>query len=397
MVSMRDFLKSGGRWLSVGWFWPLVLLALPNCALPVSGIAGPPPAFDPGPSPHDAIMCDIRVPPPASPDDCATEQDANLLPSMSHAAINLNEGQGQSVVVDFSPDALTACNQLPRKVTFQGPFPDGSSICINCATQIPLVYPDNNAACAAKCIDLINQMVVIPADVNVQQFCSTPINAHVSTNFNVPCFTGACNNPAFGDPRRFPEALKWAFADGTSAQQNTLTRTKATTAGSPYDAGDASDPSQLVTTGDSWVDFSASETNLGHAIGFATGSADGDSSLADIDFAAILDSDGFLYIALKGVLLDGMTGTGVGGKAFGQYSVTEHFRIHATDHHDGTATMSLGRLTQQCVPGFQCLGEVTVFMQADVDPHPSYPFRVDASFNAQGASLLFVNLMRIFQ
>ena len=33
---MRDSLKSSVRRLSTGWFWPLVLLALPNCSFEVS-------------------------------------------------------------------------------------------------------------------------------------------------------------------------------------------------------------------------------------------------------------------------------------------------------------------------------------------------------------------------
>ena len=40
---MRDVLKSTVRRLSVGWFWPLVLLALPNCSFApgISSSSGP--------------------------------------------------------------------------------------------------------------------------------------------------------------------------------------------------------------------------------------------------------------------------------------------------------------------------------------------------------------------
>ena len=40
---MRDSLKLSLRRVRVGWFWPLLLLALPNCTFEVSGL---------GPLPH---------------------------------------------------------------------------------------------------------------------------------------------------------------------------------------------------------------------------------------------------------------------------------------------------------------------------------------------------------
>ena len=70
---MRDFLKSGGRWLGAGWYWPLVLLALPACAFQTGGL-GNPYAFEPGTPPlTGAVMCDIPKPPfDDVKNDCAT-------------------------------------------------------------------------------------------------------------------------------------------------------------------------------------------------------------------------------------------------------------------------------------------------------------------------------------
>jgi hypothetical protein len=57
---MRDLLTSSLHRLKTGWFWPLVLLALPTCGL--SNERTPPtptvPALNPGPMSHgDAVMC----------------------------------------------------------------------------------------------------------------------------------------------------------------------------------------------------------------------------------------------------------------------------------------------------------------------------------------------------
>ena len=85
---MHELLKRSGRWLSVGWFWPLALLALPNCALPVGGI-GPDVQFDPGPEPRtSAIMCDIPQVPTTVP-NCASPTDIGYGISFAHAAVAL--------------------------------------------------------------------------------------------------------------------------------------------------------------------------------------------------------------------------------------------------------------------------------------------------------------------
>ena len=64
---MRSFVKSIGPRARAGWFLPLLLLALPNCALQVGGLTNPD-AFDGGPQPESsAIMCDIpKAPDPGS-------------------------------------------------------------------------------------------------------------------------------------------------------------------------------------------------------------------------------------------------------------------------------------------------------------------------------------------
>ncbi len=387
---MRAFFKSSGRRLRAGWFLPLALLALPQCAQ-ILGVED----WQPGPFPHnDVIMCDIRVSPPASPNDCATQQEKIDLKSLAQAAVMLVEGQNNSAMLDFSPASIIQCpNNLPKKVTFHGPFPDGLSLCVNCAAQIPSAYPDSNAACRSRCIDLVSQSPPnLLLGLTPQQFCSA--NAHVSTNFIEPCFANACNNPSFVDPRRNQEIVKWAFMDGASilgADGNSLKKDTTTAQGKPYDAGAASDPGQLITTGDGWVEFEANENTKGHAIGVASGLADTDSSLNDIDFAVVLEGDQKLYISVKGIKLNG-------GDAFRTYNAGDRFRVRFTDDNNDaphTATMSVTQVTTiPCLPGTHCL-EDGIFVQEFNDPHPLYPLRVDASFNEGDAQLTNVTMVRI--
>src|SRR5215217_9120320 len=154
---MGAFLKSRWRWVTIFWFWPLVLLALPNCGSLV-GIRdwqpGGPPAteLDPGPLPRTgAIMCDI----PQGLPTCATPAEALDGIPLTRAAIALATTMGHNIGLDFSPDAQNECgNGVPRKTVFYGKFPDGYPVCLNCNTQLPAVYPDGNAVCVAQCKDL---------------------------------------------------------------------------------------------------------------------------------------------------------------------------------------------------------------------------------------------------
>jgi hypothetical protein len=390
MMSMRDFPISSGRRLRVGWFWPLVLLALPNCAFPVGGLP-PDIQFDPGSNPGDIIMCDIRV--PETVPNCAADLS---IQSMSAAAVNLNQGPGPSTALDFSSDALNACQQSPRVVKFQGPYPDGLSVCINCDQQIGSGKPfeSADAACKAKCIDLVNQMDPIPADIGPSDFCNAPGNAQVSTNFGAvfgSCAKGACNNPAFVDKRRDPEGVKWTFFSANAGAIDSTLMGSGTAA--TYAEGAASDPGQAITEGDGWIQFSAGEASVGHAIGVSSGTSDTESSLIDMDFAVLLDNDNFVYISVNKVPQNGgQGGVNLPGQAFATYTPGQLFRIHVFDKHDTTAKISLTSLSAPCVTGLPCKTETTLYTLPAT--FPAYPLRVDASLKGQ-ASLADVKLMRI--
>jgi hypothetical protein len=392
---MRDFLKSTGRWLSAGWYWPLVLLALPVCALQTGGIPNPN-AFDPGSGPlTGAVMCDIPKVPDEVSGNCANSTDEGSGMSTLHAAVALAAGESTSFALDFSPAALSRCKPLPGKIDFFGPYPDGTAVCLNCAQQIPSKYANPTAVCVAKCKELVTVGGSQPPE-GIDEFCRA--NARVSTNFapNI-CFNDACSSggtllPGFVDPRRTAEPVKWTDLIGTSALfGNSLERTAPTTgpALTDFNAGAASE--QLITKGDAWVEFAAGENNLSHVLGVRESCADitlcpdTDPSLNDIGFSILLNLDGQVYTieSSPSVTMSG---------ALGPYDANERFRVHIVDNNDGTATISYSRVVGSCTPGSFC--NETQLSQ-HVGPGPKYPLRIDASLREQTAILANVTVMRI--
>ncbi len=389
---MRDFLRRRVRW-SIGWLWAAVaLLALPNCTFNVMGLGPLPRNLDPGPAPHTStIFCDIVK---NEGRHCATASEKATGVRLAAAAVALNTGQTSTIGLDESPAALARCGGEPEAVLFQGAFPEGYSVCLNCGTQIPAVYPDANAVCVKQCEDVFTGSApVVPPPADTVTFCG--LNAHASTNFPIgSCFADACTpggmlRPDFADPRRVPEPVSWVDLIGVTPAGNNLTRTAATTTN--FDAGAAS--IQWMSRGDAYVEFSASESDRSHVIGFSEVGcpfpcADGDPSLLDIRFAVSLNLDGRFYILESGALI---TGPDVNG-SFGTYTPGERFRVSAKDNSDGTAAITYSRITGSCLPGTPCAE--TVFYTHMGGP-AQYPFRVDTSFREVGATLADVRVVRI--
>jgi hypothetical protein len=388
MVSMRDFLKSGGRWLGAGWYWPLILLALPACAFQTNGIQNPN-AFEPGTAPLTGeVMCDIPKPLfDGVQDDCATAADvADGLPAGS-AAINLNTGINKTFALDFSQGSLNKCSGNPTKTQFFGPFPAGLPVCLNCGQQIPTKYADPTAVCVAKCKELMSTGGFEPSE-GIDSYCQT--KAHISTNFaSYMCFDHGCTNggtpdPSFVDPRRAPEQVKWTDTIGTVATGNTLSRNVATTGTKVEDFNAGAASVQIITKGDAWVEFEANDNMLSQVIGVRescddpTACADTDPSLNDIGFSIILNNDQQMYVIENpGVQVFG---------PFTMYNAHDRFRVHVTDNSDGTATITY----------HQVMGGVEgppLFTHTGTNP--KYPLRIDASFREYNATLANVTLMRI--
>ena len=386
-------------------FWALVLLALPACDLVFRLDSVPLPNLDAGPLNHiSAIFCDIEKSRACPAVDPGTGQV--LIPNgipLSRAAVAFPEGETSNIGLDYSPDALTRCGGNPEVVTFQGSFPEGYPVCVNCLFAVGGKYPDTNAVCVAQCEDLNggNSGDNPPA---VVAYCQA--HAHVSTNAPIDdCAVGACTpggmlRSDFADPRRIPEPVAWTDIDGVTPSLtqepfgipvSSLQRTKVTS-GPPatFDAGAAS--TQSITRGDAYVEFAAVENNLSHVCGLSETLSGADPSLQDINFGISLNVDGHYYVLEGGAL---RAGPDVNG-SWGTYLAGERFRVSVTDNNDtaGTATIIYSKLLATCT-NVAC--PETVFYTHDVvnNGAATYPFRVDTSFREQFATLTGVRIVRI--
>jgi hypothetical protein len=387
---MRVFIKSSVQRLGF-WFWALALLVLPNCVDFHAGLVLPP-NLNPGSLPRTStIFCDIEKP---LGRHCASETEKITGVRFAAAAVALNAGlPGGNIGLDDSPDALARCNGEPEAATFQGQFPEGYSVCLNCSDVIGTApYPDVNAACVAQCEDffgtILDDGLVIPdnpPDPSVRAFCLS--HARASTNFPLnDCFADACS-PAgtlrqdFVDPRRNPEPVVWRDLIGVAASGGTLTRTEPFTG--IFDAGAAS--SQLIDHGDGFVEFNATETNTTRLCGLSSGGlADPDPRDVDIGYAIGLrnvNNSGRISIIENGRLV----------QSFGAYNAGDRFRVRVKDNFNGTATISYSRVAEPCAPGRPC-NETVLYTSATPG---QYPFRVDSSFIQFGATLTDVRLVRI--
>jgi hypothetical protein len=390
---MRDFLVASVRRFAFAWFWPLVLLALPNCSFEGHGIIVP--YLDSGALPHSsAIMCDIeKFQAPSR--RCATAEDLAMGMRLESAAEALVSGDSSRIGLDFSPAAQAACGAgNAQAIDFQGAFPEGFAVCLNCGDVIPASHADATAVCVAQCKDLVfNGEGPFPPDTVA--FCTA--NAHPSTNFPASgCFDNACSEGGtlrsdFADPRRIPEPVVWTDLMGTSAVGSNLTDNSAPTGN--FDAGAVS--TKWIHASNGYVEFEASENTLSHVVGLAHVSGgcpfpctDNDPSLVDITFAISLNSDGRFYIVEGGTLV---VGPDVNG-SFGTYVAGDRFRVKVKDTLDGTAAVSYSRLIGACLPGHTC--NETVF-HTDAGSPAVYPLRVDASFREQTATLANVSIVHV--
>jgi len=385
---MGDFLKSRSRHLSGGWFsfWAAVLLILPNCSFnPSSGSASP--NLDPGTPPHtSAVFCDIATPVGRH---CASAEEKAMGIRLASAAMALVAGQTSSIGLDESPDALNRCGGEPEAIVFQGPFPQGYSVCLNCAeTILDGTYANANAVCEARCQDFFGTPLSDgslfpdnPPTADTLAFCAA--NAHASTNFPLNgCFEGACSmagmlNVDFADPRRIPEPVEWVNLVGVSAAGGTLTRTAPFTGA--FDAGASS--SQLITGGDGYLEFTAAETNTIRIAGLSSGPPPGSLTFNDIGFGIEPYNTGELFVTENGSPVS----------SFGAYTAGQKFRVKLQDNFNGTATVSYARINGPCTDGSAC-SETVFYTSANTI---AYPVRVDAMFFEQGATVTEARIVRI--
>jgi hypothetical protein len=403
---MRNSLKSTVRRLSSVWFWPVVLLVLPNCTNDYERFTIMPSHLSPGDDlPHaDAVMCQIEK---FDGRKCADPtDDLSAFVRLPAAAIALTTGDQNATAVDDSMVALNVCgNQLPQLVTFEGTFPDGLAVCLDCDSASPSPYVDANAVCVAKCEDLLDNSEQHPPDNHA--FCVA--NARVATNFPVNgCFLGACAADAlvvgFADPRRTAEAVEWTDRIGcdpdASLAANDLKRSAATTGTTTDDFNAGAVSTQWFTHGDGYVEFEVGEaTGFSRVAGLSevppgcqkpADCPDTDPHLPTIDFAIALQLDGNAYVFEHS---DSPVPNGAQIN-FGAYTVGERYRVNVKDKQDGTNTAEISYsrvINPPCVPGNPCPDDV--FYPSAGIAH--YPLRVDTSFREQGGTLLNVRVVRI--
>jgi hypothetical protein len=402
MFTMRDFLKSTWRRSRTGWYWVLILLVLPNCSFNPGGL-GSGTNLPKGPTPHDsAIFCEI---PKALGRHCATAEEQLTGVRLDEAAVALNTGRTSGIGLDFSPGALSRCGGEPEAVMFEGQFPEGFPVCLNCGSVIgTLSFPDVDTACKAQCYDFFGTMASdgtilpdSPPTPSVKTFCDA--NARAATNFpQTGCFMGVCTEAGtlradFIDPRRTPEPVAWTNQLGTDTagtEENDLLRIAPFNGN--YDAGAVSQ--QWVTRGDAYLEVSNDTPTSGRVIGFTqipAGCAppcdDTDPGFPSIGFGLVLNNDGRYYVVESGTFA---TGPDLNG-SFGTYSAGERFRVSLRANGDGTAVVTYSRLMGTCTPGMPC--NQVVFYTSTVAA--SYPLRVDTSLRETAGSLVDVRLVRI--
>ena len=381
---MRVFLKTGLRRLGTGWIWALALLTLPNCALEEGGLGGPA-NLDRGPTPESsAVFCDIES--SATPRTCATDAEVAAGLRLNEAAEAMVAGRTAPWGIDDSATARSHCGGNPEKVVFNGPYPQGMPVCINCSV-IPSPHADAAAVCVAQCLD---------TDPGGSGSCNT--RARVSVNATSPtfCFGGACSSDAvfidsFVDPRRTSEPVAWQNAIGVATSgpdNNTLTRTLATD--NTFDAGAAS--SQTIAQADGYVQFIATETNAARLCGLANGAPpDTVPDITDINFAIDLFKDGHFYVFENGTKILGPDSNAATLGSFGTYAPGDKFRVYVTRNNDGSGQITYAKITGPCSDGSPC-PEVRFYTSLT---SATYPLRVDSSFREQNGTLTDVRLVRI--
>ncbi len=143
--------------------------------------------------------------------------------------------------------------------------------------------------------------------------------------------------------------VNWANGVGVTASGNNLTKPDP----DGWNAGASS--TQSITSGDGYVEFTASETNKHRRIGLSNG--DSNQSYDDIDFCIYLNADGTFYIN------ENATGRG----NFGSYATGDVFRV----------------AVESGVVKYRKNG--TVVYTSTISP--TYPLLVDTSLYSNGATL----------
>ena len=221
-------------------------------------------------------------------------------------------GRSSEIGLDKSPAAMASCGGQPAAIVFRCAFPDGCPVCVNCGTiGSGQHYQSSTEVCPDFCL--------------VQRWgngAECQANATASNGQPATCFAGACTDNGtlrtdWVDPRRItptptptatptPQPVVPVVWDpGTlinvtveGMPPNGLRKTAGTHG--IWDAGAAS--SQLLMSGNGYVEFTVTETNTARMCGLSIGGLpDSDPSYTDIDFAVYTQDNGRLSVYESGV------------------------------------------------------------------------------------------------
>jgi hypothetical protein len=378
--------------LKAGAFWGAVLLILPGCGFSVSTAT----------TRNDAVYCDIEK---VFGRHCATASDLEVGIRFSKAAVALHAGKTSSIGLDDSPEALARCGGQPEAVLFQGAFPQGVPVCVNCGDEIGS-GTTVLTRCQQRCYNYFGStssdgtfIADNPPDPSVKAFCDATTTTRLATNQPLnTCFADACVAAGAAkpedDPRKTAAPVLWIdrWDVEVVGPTNTDLRKKEDVLTQAFDSGAVSQ--QRIHRGDGFLEFGALRNDQGHAIGLSQFSPvctepceDTDPSLNDITFAVVLATGGKIGIIDNGVNVVGPDSDGT----FGPYSAGERFRIRANDNLDGSASLSLSRIGTCSHAATEC-PETPIYVR----PAPfAYPFRIDASLRVAGATLTDVRMVFI--
>ncbi len=385
------------RRLMSGGLWLLVLFALPNCTLDRSGIVSLQ-NLDRGAFPwQGAVFCQIEKPLRRCASTLTDEERASAI-RIAEAAIALVEGRSSTIGIDDSLDAIVRCGPGGEAVLFEGPFPEGLPVCLNCDSIGPTApNPSPLAVCQRRCYDFYGVVdgegsygPDIPPHPEVQAFCDS--RANVAVNMPDSCLAGVCDGGLrddFVDPRRAFEGVGWTDHIGSTSSGDGSDLVRSAPATGAYDAGAVS--LQWITRGDAFAEFGVTgDQRIGLTeIPAACPSpcADTDPGVGAIGFAIEANADGRIYVYERGVKVEGPDING----SFGTFSNGERFRIALRDNGDDTATVAYQRVVSTCLPGAPCLTTVL----STSTGRPRYPFRVDASLKDPAKPVVSLRYARV--
>jgi hypothetical protein len=307
---------------------PLLLL-FPGCDFtpPDPGPPGPPPP--PPLSGTTALFCDIET-----TRRCPTAADLRDGIPISEP---FREGfwipRSSEIGLDYSSEAMAACNGQPQAIVYLDAFPNGSPVCVS-----PDVVSPSYPSVRRNCIEWCNSLGLLDGNGCGSTFPSN------GAGHPIP---GACSEAGtlrgdFKDPRTPTTPVDWTSLEGTSFSRDVL---KKTTSSDAWGDSGAESAQQLVS-GDGSVLVAASDTltfrifGLGRAPSAANPTDDETNSFDDIDFGLLLTNTGTLLVFESGGPPMGIAvGTYAAGDVLevGVFRGRVEYRKNATFLHRSTA------------------------------------------------------------